>query len=317
MIISRWKLMTGLLGLSLGGLAVCSGQQTTPPKIVEPEVITLPPPTTPVTNKPNTPVKAPETLPPMNPEKVTNIEILVPMLPPTDVLPVKAEESVKKAAPKKKETTPTIKLDNLEPVGGAYEPTSTQPVTNTVPLNPEVKTVPSDVKSIPTPIPQEIKAPVNSLPIPEAKTVPAPETVPLKSSAKATSSGPLKMLVRIGSGTPRFEIRHGSSAELLLKVYGEKIEMQSNSEGSGTSPLAGVKAIGKVRFTGPGVEGTCDSLTVLSGTGEVLLSGNVSMKTKRGRSWSELAAEKMIYQIGVEGSGPSSRGSIVPTSYQK
>ena len=43
--------------------------------------------------------------------------------------------------------------------------------------------------------------------------------------------------------------------------------------------LAGVTAIGRVRFTAPGIEGTCDHLTILSATGEVLLKGNIHLKT--------------------------------------
>ncbi len=127
------------------------------------------------------------------------------------------------------------------------------------------------------------------------------------------------MLMRLGDGKPRFEIRTSDSVALLLKVYGEKIEMQSAPEGAKASPIAGVSAIGKVRFNGPGIEGTCDQLTVLSGTGEVMLKGNVHVKTKRGKTWNEMTTEKMIYQIG--GSGLSTPGAthtpVRPTAYQE
>ena len=127
------------------------------------------------------------------------------------------------------------------------------------------------------------------------------------------------MLLRLGDGKPRFEIRTSDSVELLLKVYGEKIEMQSAPEGAKASPIAGVTAINKVRFTGPGLEGTCDQLTVLSGTGEVLLKGNVHVKTKRGKTWSEMTTEKMIYQIGASGlTAPNATsGPVRPTAYQE
>ena len=107
------------------------------------------------------------------------------------------------------------------------------------------------------------------------------------------------MLLRMGDGQPRFEIRNTSTTELLLKVYGEKVEMQTPPESR--SSLAGVTAIGRVRFTAPGIEGTCDHLTILSATGEVFMKGNIRMKTKHGKAWSEMTAEKMVYQIGTSG----------------
>jgi hypothetical protein len=123
--------------------------------------------------------------------------------------------------------------------------------------------------------------------------------------------------MRLGDGKPRFEIRNSESVELLLKVYGEKIEMQSAPEGAKASPIAGVTAVGRVHFTGPMIEGSCDQLMVLSGTGEVLLKGNVHVKTKRGKTWSEMTTEKMIYQIGASGqTRPTAGNAIQPTLYQ-
>jgi hypothetical protein len=122
------------------------------------------------------------------------------------------------------------------------------------------------------------------------------------------------MLLRMGDGQPRFEIRNSASTELLLKVYGEKIEMQAPPDAK--SSLAGVTAMGRVRFIAPGIEGTCDHLTILSGTGEVLLKGNIHLKSKRGKGWSEMTAEKMVYQIGTAGlSAPAARNPVTPASY--
>jgi hypothetical protein len=119
----------------------------------------------------------------------------------------------------------------------------------------------------------------------------------------------------VGDGQPRFEIRNSASTELLLKVYGERVEMQSPPDAR--SSLAGVTAIGRVRFTAPGIEGTCDHLTILSGTGEVLLKGNIHMKSKRGKTWSEMTAEKMVYQIGTSGLSTTAtpRNPVTPASY--
>ena len=145
-------------------------------------------------------------------------------------------------------------------------------------------------------------------------TVKVPLTAPATSKGGSADGARLKMLLRMGDGQPRFEIRNSATTELLLKVYGEKVEMQAPPDAR--SSLAGVTAMGRVRFVAPGIEGTCDHLSILSGTGEVLLKGNIHLKTKRGKAWSEMTAEKMVYQIGTAGlSGSGTRTSVVPASY--
>jgi hypothetical protein len=175
-------------------------------------------------------------------------------------------------------------------------------LTPLAPVDPPSRTPPAD------PLP-----PMVTPPPPTIDLRPAPQPQP----PLAAATNRLKMLMRLGDGKPRFEIRHSDSVELLLKVYGERVEMQSPPEGANASPIAGVTAVGKVRFTGPMIEGTCDQLTVLSGTGEVLLKGNVHVKTKRGKTWSEMTTEKMIYQIGASGLTTSTgTNPIQPTVYE-
>ena len=344
MSISRWKLMAGFLGLSVGGLAVCSGQSTTPPRLPvpmvvalpDPGVITLPPPPVGLDEKPVLPATAPETLPPpVKPETVKDIEFLLPLTAQSlDLVPVKAEEK----KPQSKPVSPEKLADQKNPaVVEVYDPIAPPPVAlpgtgeKPTPLAPSpspLQFAPSYPTRSPlqntTPPLYEVTGSVTlptpptppkefvSDPVPVKKEVAEPLPLPKGTPKVEATQAKLKMLLRIGSGTPRFEIRNTSNDELLLKVYGEKIEMQAAPEGGKGSPLAGVTASGKVKFTGPGVEGTCDQLTLMSGTGEVLMKGNVQMKTKRGRSWSELTAEKMIYQIGV--TGLSSTGAKTTSS---
>ena len=45
-----------------------------------------------------------------------------------------------------------------------------------------------------------------------------------------------------------------------------------------------------------------------------MLKGNIHLKTKRGKTWSEMTAEKMVYQIGSLGL-TGSRAPVVPTKY--
>jgi hypothetical protein len=153
-------------------------------------------------------------------------------------------------------------------------------------------------------------------PAPLATPAAPPETVKIPlapSTPKAGEATKLKMLLRMGDGQPRFEIRNSGTTEMLMKVYGEKIEMQAPPDAKST--LAGVTAIGRVRFTAPGLEGTCDHLTILSGTGEVLLKGNIHLKTRHGKAWSEMTAEKMVYQIGTAGLTAPGTPRVTPASY--
>jgi hypothetical protein len=205
---------------------------------------------------------------------------------------------------------PAADLEVLPPIGpaskpmppaAAPKPDTVPPVVTPDPVPPVSSTLPPmDVKPAVVP---EVKAP-------EVK-VPTTTIIP----TKPAESAKLKLLLRMGDGQPRFEIRNTANSDLLLKVFGEKVEMQAPPESR--SSLAGVTAIGRVRFIAPGIEGTCDHLTILSGTGEVLMKGNIHMKTKHGKSWSEMTAEKMVYQIGTSGlaSPGTSRPPVTPASY--
>ena len=55
----------------------------------------------------------------------------------------------------------------------------------------------------------------------------------------------------------------------------------------------------RVRFVGFGAEGTCESLSFLSGTGEVAMTGavRVQVKDKLGRVESELSSDRLQYRI--------------------
>jgi hypothetical protein len=194
-------------------------------------------------------------------------------------------------------------------------------VTPPAPLNPPAVRDPLPPADVPLPprersprlVPPMVAPPpavdprVPPIPPPVIDSPPLPQAVVMSR---------LKLLMRLGDGKPRFEIRTSDSAELLFKVYGERVEMQSPPEGAKASPIAGVTAVGKVRFTGPMVEGTCDQLIVLSGTGEVLMKGNVHVKTRRGKTWSEMTTEKMIYQIGASSLVAPNANPIQTTGYQ-
>src|SRR5262245_23930380 len=198
---------------------------------------------------------------------------------------------------------PPVKIDAPAPLPATpTPPTIPPPVAKPdSPLTPKIDLLPPDIGATTAP----------------ATADPPKVTRPAAGKPKATDSAhaaKLKLLLRMGDGTPRFEIRNTATTELLLKVYGQKVEMQAPPDA--TSALAGVTATGRVRFTAPGIEGTCDHLSILSGTGEVLLKGNIRLKSKYGKGWSEMTAEKMVYQIGTGGlTNSDTRPAVRPASY--
>lgn len=260
---------------------------------------------------------AEEVKPPAKPDEKAP-PVVLPPAPVIDVTPVKP---IAPPAALKAETSPPPAIDFEIPIVPMTKPAApaspprpevitppappTSPKPESIPLVPPI-TKPDPAPPLTPPLPMETKPAITPTPYIEPKpSTPAP--------LKNADSAKLKMLLRMGDGEPRFEIRNSMTTELLLKVYGEKIEMQSPPESR--SSVAGVTAIGRVRFTAPGIEGTCDHLTILSATGEVLLKGNIRMKTKSGKAWSELTAEKMVYQIGASGLATPSKPPVTPASY--
>jgi hypothetical protein len=103
-----------------------------------------------------------------------------------------------------------------------------------------------------------------------------------------------RIILRVGEGEPTFEVRTGD--DLMMKVVCEKVDVKSPDKGQGPSA---VRAAGRVRFVGFGAEGTCDELSFLAGTGEVMMAGRVKVqvKDKLGRVESEIASDKLNYKL--------------------
>ena len=277
------------------------------------------------------------------PSTVPVFEPVAPPTVPTIIIPASGESEpndVKKPEPAKKDAEPpSIKVpvppksDDKVPASPVV-PEPTKPEASKLPMIevplPDLKKPPVDPVAPPPPVkvtpvpPTTSSVPTVTVPGPKPDVPPVvltpmptpPEAVkvPLATPSNKPAEGTkLKLLLRMGDGQPRFEIRNTATTELLMKVYGEKIEMQAPPDAR--SSLAGVTAIGRVRFTAPGIEGTCDHLSILSATGEVLLKGNIHLKTKRGKTWSEMTAEKMVYQIGTTGLATQTTSKVTPASY--
>src|SRR5690606_14833464 len=125
-------------------------------------------------------------------------------------------------------------------------------------------------------------------PQPEPAVRPAAEITPVSPAGDRKGevvTVPLRMLVRLGDGTPRFEVKSGDA--LLLKVYGQQMRM-TGDQPTPESGLPGITASGQVRFHGPGISGTCEHLSVTSSHGEIVLRGNVQLKCMNGKLCHEM-----------------------------
>ena len=90
----------------------------------------------------------------------------------------------------------------------------------------------------------QVAVPPTPMPACPAPPPPPCQQAPVQQTTSTTTPSRLKMLLRLGDGKPRFEIRSSDSTELLLKVYGEKVEMQAAPESMKSHPIAGVTARG-------------------------------------------------------------------------
>ncbi|HEY3788852.1 MAG TPA: hypothetical protein VGL71_08360 [Urbifossiella sp.] len=334
MVISRWKVMAGVIGVSIGGLAAITAQSPKEPP--------LPMPLHQAEEKPAAKVEA--KLPPMNNDPVKppapKLPMPDPLLPAVPVVPASASTP---AAPSKPNVElPTLPLPDVKPTEPKLptpKPMETSaktppPKAAPVVVVPNGLTLPpSDKSEVPPPsaptapmVPPALE-PITASATPSSvfsglqPSQPEPSNVPSRTpppaglispteplipptndvptakppiAAQAAPTTKFRIVLRVGEGEPSFEVRHGD--DLIMKVACDKVDIKSPVKGQG---LSNITATGKVRFVGFGAEGTCDSLSFLAGSGEVALAGNVNVKVrdKIGRVESELNADKMQYKL--------------------
>lgn len=373
MLLTRWKLMAGVLGVSIGGLAAAASQcpkldktkgrqpeapvtaeapklppagapsapvlPPAPPAVPQlvPAGVTPPLPSGPVTDLklpdaptggltlPELPVASPEPKPakPVKPAEVQPTSGLLPPLP--DAKPV-AEAPAKKPTPPMAPpkpaalpTTPAAEAPTIVPIGDLVPPAPAKPTPPPAAPAPTGDVTPALIKpaaTMPTPVvptagttqlppapPAESKNPL-ALPIEQPNVIDVPASKPAPAEAVKAASK-YRIVLRVGEGEPTFEVRSGD--DLILKVACEKVDVKSPEKGAG---LSAVTARGKVRFAGFGVEGTCEELAFMAGTGEVSMNGDVKvqMKDKLGRVESELTTATLKYKVDASVVG----GSIKP-----
>ena len=315
MTVSRWKVMAGVLGVSLGGLAALAGQS---PKTSDarradpPSALELPMPTAPkaaalapaVDVPPpyhfSLPTTAPATLPAL---PLLSEPPLTAKPPKPDVIPVSGfslpgvpvVSAGGPTPPPLLLPTPAVQIDPLlaKPTPAPTPPFAAFPVDVKLPLSESPLPV---VRAGVEPPPVIIGIPSGGPPITPAASV-ADHAAPIRvapAAAVAAAATKFRIILRVGEGDPTFEVRSGD--DMLMKVACEKVDIASAEKGQ---PMQQVRASGKVRFVGFGSEGTCDELSFLAGTGELQLTGNVTIqvKDKLGRVDSELKSDKVKYKL--------------------
>lgn len=365
---TRWKLLIGTLGLSLGGLAAVADVPSqngivscTPgkPHQVARVVYQEPPIPIPVPKVADVPmagapmIPAPAIIPVIGDISAPTIPAPVVLVPAPPLPTITLSEPV---LPQFKEHVIELKIPSLgtepvriptpqplptpvNPVGGFTLPPLPEPVV--VKPTPAPLTVPSPIgiERIPTPpapvpvqaavvaqeIPRipaaepQIAEPKFAKPIPPAPRLswdPRADAIPTEAPSEPARNleKKLKVLLHMGDERPRFEVKDGD--DVYLKVISDKVEVKSPSD-SGAN-MSTMRAGGKVTFITPGGEGTCDELSVIPGTSQVIVTGKVAFTYNWGKVETTVSGEKMTFRLGsTPGTTSSSGPQGVPTSYQR
>ncbi|MBX9627923.1 MAG: hypothetical protein K2X82_29255 [Gemmataceae bacterium] len=316
---TRWKLMAGVLGVSLAGLAGIAGPCPKP----DPRADDLPklpdPPKVPGGVTPDKPAPPPVDLPPPAPSSLPALPDLKVPPPSPPKADDKKPEVAKKPDPVSLPSAPAVAL----PVAAGQAPAlptdlpkpSASPVAAPATLDvPALGAAPVALPSAPPAGGAVVPETNRDLFAPPASAAPKPAAVtPLPDATKSLEiKGATVGLQPAGTGavvppefaapattpvTPvaatvavpskfRIVLRVGEGEPVFEVRHGDDLVMKVVSEKVDVkSPekgpgLSAVTATGKVRFVGFGSEGTCDSLSFLAGAGEVALSGGVKVQVK-------------------------------------
>lgn len=184
--------------------------------------------------------------------------------------------------------TPLVQAET--PARAGATPPPPLPATTTIPPQPTpglTFPMPATLTALPTPI-ADVPSGIPLSPVPAvepSRSVPA-----IKEEVETR----VRVVVPLGKSQAKFDVMAGDT--VLLQAVCEQVEVRTPTEKGG--PVSPIKATGKVRFTAPGCEGTCDSLAVLPVTGEVELTGSVRVTCKHGKAETEIQATTMKFKLG-------------------
>jgi hypothetical protein len=299
----RFTIAAGVLGMSLCGLAAIANssgkagsplgcyRSGEPGKLVSPETQATEPYQVALKVVSDPPVDIPPVSPPLielpNLEKPTPPPPTIPLIPQNTVVPplLPTIEPAQLAIPKLPETT----------------------VVQSPPSNlivPEIKTAPQaaakpEVVMLELPAPTPTPTPTNVIPQATGAVIP-----PLTRAVEPTANPEgIKIIVQMNNGRPSLTILSDNAEMMTLTC--EQLDLAARSPGDET--VSGIKASGKVTFTAPGCQGSCDELLLNPKSWDGTMLKNVKAKCTNGNSGTELAADKMTFKLR------SPRELVVPT----
>ena len=321
--LTRWKLMAGVLGLSMCGLAALAEPacrtvgltrraddpkgEPTPGAVPLPVAVPSPPPATEV---------PPPVIPPVDDKKPAPppVPVPVPDIKPTDLKPV-ALPPINDAqlppavSPKLLEDVHKIQNPPV-PLPSVTERPSPAPITTPAPIPfapptpavelPKFSEAPLPVVPVadskPAPLPEPKRAdPPSAFPAPKVEVIPPATTVgTVPPQPAGVTAKKLKVTLHLSDDKPWFEVRDGD--EVVLKVTAGTVQLSAAAEKG--KPAGALAAVDGVTFRTLGGYGTCDELHVMPGTGEVVVSGKVTVTSNWGKSETTATADKMTFRLG-------------------
>ena len=268
------------------------------PSPTVPEVVRLDPPAVPVTGDGMKRVQAPPAIRSFTRDGVTFTEPPAPApLPPVVSPPA---EVVPPAPPTPTTAPSTPAAPSVVPPAPVMP--SGPPLGDSVPLG---ATIYQDSRLRPNVQDAKPAAPVSPPPAfvkgqYDIANVGSPKPAPVTPAAAVEPAKELerklKVILHMGDGRPRFEVRDGE--EVYLKIASDRVDVKSPTEKDAKGAPAIMRASGAVRFVTPGGEGTCNELTVHPGTGLVTVSGGVKFTYNWGQVQTTVGGEQMTFRLG-------------------
>ena len=336
--LTRWKLLAGVLGLSMCGLAALAepacrsmgfARRADEPKpdAEKPADAAKPPPPLPSPLPPPASTEVPPPVIPTVEDKKTAPAPLpspVPVdakpiaLPPVNDPKTPAAVDIKLLEDVHKVQNPPVALPTLSegkkadpvplPVPSAIPSHEPLPTPVPVPYGTPGPDTPRTAVPAPALVGIEPIVPVKSekpLPLPAAEKnvdLPLPGVTPIPSPATEAPKAAgvvnkkLKVMLHLSDEKPWFEVRDGE--DLVLKVTADAVNLSASAEKG--KPAGVLVALGGVQFRTLGGYGTCDELQVMPGTGEVVVTGKVTVTSNWGKAETTATADKMTFRLGTD-----------------
>lgn len=249
------------------------------------------------------PVNDPKVTPAVDPGLLKAVDVI--QNPPTPLPTLPEPKKAGPAAPPIPVPAPTppppATFDTVPPVPSTVPPTiDLVPVKNEKPV-PVTPPLPSPTKpDLPPPAPVKPEVPLTEKkadPVPPPAFVPDPVAPPAAVTPKpagVAASKKLKVTLNLSDDKPWFEVKDGD--EVVLKVTADAVQLSATAEKG--RPAGVLVATGAVTFRTLGGYGTCDELHVMPGTGEVVVTGKVTVTSNWGKSETTATADKMTFRLG-------------------